>query len=150
MRSLTRDQFLKIFGINSDALDAQQRAGYVALAFGTPIRAMPGRYLDLDLVAMAIAEEEEAPRRRQRNAMQKKIGPPDRLVQRSNQVTWRVGKVHEIDVGAGFIPSPGFTIQQDGQPPALTITFEDLKPAEQCASSMREIIDKATAIRGRD
>jgi hypothetical protein len=30
------------------------------------------------------------------------------------------------------------------------MTFEDLKTAEQCASSMREIIDKATAIRGRD
>jgi hypothetical protein len=55
MRSLTRDQFLKIFGITSGALDAQQRAGYVALAFGTPIPATPGRYLDLDLVAMAIA-----------------------------------------------------------------------------------------------
>jgi hypothetical protein len=55
MRSLTRDQFLKIFGITSGALDAQQRAGYVALAFGTPTPATPGRYLDLDLVAMAIA-----------------------------------------------------------------------------------------------
>jgi hypothetical protein len=30
------------------------------------------------------------------------------------------------------------------------MTFEDLKTAEQCASSMREIIDNATAIRGRD
>jgi hypothetical protein len=55
MRSLTRDQFLKIFGITSGAFDAQQRAGHVALAFGTPIPATPGRYFDLDLVAMAIA-----------------------------------------------------------------------------------------------
>jgi hypothetical protein len=55
MRSLTRDQLLKIFGLTSGAFDAQQRAGYVALAFGTPIPATPGRYLDLDLVAMAIA-----------------------------------------------------------------------------------------------
>src|SRR5262245_36986169 len=55
MRSLTRDQFLKIFGLSSGAFDAQQRAGHVALAFGTPILATPGRYLDLDLVAMAIA-----------------------------------------------------------------------------------------------
>ena len=55
MRSLTRDQFLKIFGLTSGAFDAQQRAGHVALAFGTPIPATPGRYLDLDLVAMAIA-----------------------------------------------------------------------------------------------
>src|SRR5580704_13420101 len=55
MRSLTRDQFLKIFGLTSGAFDAQQRAGHVALAFGTPIPSMPGRYFDLDLVAMALA-----------------------------------------------------------------------------------------------
>jgi len=55
MRPLTRDQFLKIFGLTSGAFDAQQRAGHVALAFGTPIPASPGRYFDLDLVAMAIA-----------------------------------------------------------------------------------------------
>ena len=55
MRSLTRDQFLQIFGLTSGAFDAQQRAGHVALAFRTPIPATPGRYFDLDLVAMAIA-----------------------------------------------------------------------------------------------
>jgi hypothetical protein len=55
MRSLTRDQFLKIMGLTSGAFDAQQRAGHVALAFGTPIPAAPGRYFDLDLVGMAIA-----------------------------------------------------------------------------------------------
>jgi hypothetical protein len=55
MRSLTREQFLKIFGLTSGAFDAQQHAGHVALAFGTPIPATPGRYFDLDLVAMAIA-----------------------------------------------------------------------------------------------
>jgi hypothetical protein len=55
MRSLTRDQLLKIFGLSSGAFDALQRAGHVALAFGTPIPAAPGRYFDLDLVGMAIA-----------------------------------------------------------------------------------------------
>jgi hypothetical protein len=55
MRPLSRDQFLKIFGLTSGAFDAQQRAGHVALAFGTPIPATPGRYFDLDLVGMAIA-----------------------------------------------------------------------------------------------
>jgi hypothetical protein len=55
MRSLARDQFLKIFGLTTGAFDALQRAGHVALAFGTPIPATPGRYFDLDLVAMAIA-----------------------------------------------------------------------------------------------
>jgi hypothetical protein len=55
MRSLTRNQFLQIFGLTSGAFDAQQRAGHVALAFGSPNPATPGRYFDLDLVAMAIA-----------------------------------------------------------------------------------------------
>jgi hypothetical protein len=55
LRSLTRDQFLKIFGLSSGAFDAQQRAGHVALAFGTPIPSTPGHYFDLDLVAMALA-----------------------------------------------------------------------------------------------
>jgi hypothetical protein len=56
VRPLRRDQFLKVFGLTSGAFDAQQRAGHVALAFGTPVPAAPGRYCDLDLVAMAIAE----------------------------------------------------------------------------------------------
>ncbi len=55
MRSLTRDQFLTILGISSPTFDALQRDGHVALAFGTPIPATPGRYLDLDLVGMAMA-----------------------------------------------------------------------------------------------
>jgi hypothetical protein len=55
MRSLTRHQFLAILGMSSPTFDALQRDGHVALAFGTPIPATPGRYLDLDLVAMAMA-----------------------------------------------------------------------------------------------
>jgi len=55
MRSLTRNQFLRIFGLTSGAFDARQRAGHVALAFGTSIPARPGGYFDLDLVGMAIA-----------------------------------------------------------------------------------------------
>jgi hypothetical protein len=65
-------------------------------------------------------------------------------------MAWSVGKVQDIAIAQGFIPSPGFTIQEDGRPPSLTMIFEDLKTAEQCASSMREIIHKATEIRGRD
>jgi len=63
---------------------------------------------------------------------------------------WHVGKVEDIDLGGGFIPSPGFTVQQDGSAPVPTLIFEDLKTAEQCASAMREIVEKATAIRGGD
>src|SRR5271165_2749244 len=54
MQWLTRDEFLEILGITSGAFDQLQHVGHVALAFGTPIPSTPGRYLDLDLVAMAI------------------------------------------------------------------------------------------------
>jgi hypothetical protein len=63
---------------------------------------------------------------------------------------WSVSSVQEIAIGEGFIPSPGFTVQEDGRPPSLTLIFEDLKTAEQCASSMREIFRKATEVVGRD
>lgn len=65
-------------------------------------------------------------------------------------MVWSVSRVEDIAIGPGFIPSPGFTIQENGQSPALTMIFEDLKTAEQCASAMREIVNKATEIIGRD
>jgi hypothetical protein len=54
MQSLSRDEFLEALGLTSGAFDQLQHSGYVALAFGTPMPATPGRYLDLDLVAMWI------------------------------------------------------------------------------------------------
>lgn len=54
MQTLTRDEFLEVLGLTSGAFDQLQHSGHVALAFGTPMPATPGRYLDLDLVAMAI------------------------------------------------------------------------------------------------
>lgn len=54
MQSLSRDEFLEVLGLTGGAFDQLQHAGHVALAFGTPLPATPGRYLDLDLVAMAI------------------------------------------------------------------------------------------------
>jgi len=65
-------------------------------------------------------------------------------------MAWSVSRVEDMIIGQGFIPSPGFTIQEDGRPPSLTVIFEDLKTAEQCASAMRQIINKATEIVGRD
>jgi len=55
MRALTRDQLLTVMGMTSGGFDAQHRARHVALAFGSPHPAMPGRYCDLDLVGLAIA-----------------------------------------------------------------------------------------------
>jgi hypothetical protein len=54
MQHLSRDEFLEVLGLTGGAFDQLQHAGHVALAFGTPLPATPGRYLDLDLVAMAI------------------------------------------------------------------------------------------------
>src|SRR5580700_3637390 len=53
IRSLTRNEFLELLGLTGGAFDQLQHAGHVALSFGTPLPATPGRYLDLDLVAMA-------------------------------------------------------------------------------------------------
>jgi hypothetical protein len=54
MQTLTRNEFLELLGLTSGAFDQLQHNGHVALAFGTPLPATPGRYLDLDLVAMAV------------------------------------------------------------------------------------------------
>jgi hypothetical protein len=54
MQFLTRREFLEVLGTTAGAFDQLQHAGHVALAFGAPIPATPGRYLDLDAVAMAI------------------------------------------------------------------------------------------------
>jgi hypothetical protein len=51
-----RDEFLELVGLRSGVFDQLQHAGFVALAFGTPLPARRGRYLDLDLVAVAINE----------------------------------------------------------------------------------------------
>src|SRR6516225_4887038 len=53
MQSLTREEFLELVALTGGAFDQLQHAGHVALAFGVPLPATPGRYLDLDLVAMA-------------------------------------------------------------------------------------------------
>jgi hypothetical protein len=54
VQRLSREEFLELLGLTGGAFDQLQHAGHVALAFGTPMPATPGRYLDLDLVAMAI------------------------------------------------------------------------------------------------
>jgi hypothetical protein len=54
MQHLSRDEFLELLGLTGGAFDQLQHAGHVALAFGAPMPSTLGRYLDLDLVAMAI------------------------------------------------------------------------------------------------
>lgn len=55
MQHVTREEFLELLDLTGGTLDQLQYAGHVALAFGTPMPATPGRYLDCDLVAMATA-----------------------------------------------------------------------------------------------
>ena len=55
MQSLGRDEFLGILGVTSGYFDQLQHEGHAALAFGAQLPGTPGRYCDLDLVAMAIA-----------------------------------------------------------------------------------------------
>ena len=54
MQTLTRNEFLELLNLSSGTFDQLRHAGHVALAFGVPLPAMPGRYLDLDLLAMAV------------------------------------------------------------------------------------------------
>jgi hypothetical protein len=54
MQFVSRDEFLELLGLTSGAFDQLQFAGHVALAFNTRLPATAGRYLDLDLIAMAI------------------------------------------------------------------------------------------------
>ena len=54
MQALTRNEFLELLRLSSGNFDQLQHTGHVALAFGTPLPATPGRYIDLDLIAMAI------------------------------------------------------------------------------------------------
>ena len=55
MQHIARDELLELLGMTSGVFDQLQYAGHVALAFGTPMPATPGRYLDCDLVGMATA-----------------------------------------------------------------------------------------------
>jgi hypothetical protein len=54
MQYLSRDELLELLRMTGGAFDQLQHSGHVALAFGTPMPATAGRYLDLDAVAMSI------------------------------------------------------------------------------------------------
>jgi hypothetical protein len=54
MQQVTRDELLELLGITSGTFDQLQHMGHVALAFGAPIPATPGRYLDCDVAGMAV------------------------------------------------------------------------------------------------
>jgi hypothetical protein len=63
-------------------------------------------------------------------------------------MAWSVGTVQYISLEEGAPELPGFFIQE-GSSPALTLVFEDRKTAEECATAMTHIFNKAFGISGR-
>jgi hypothetical protein len=64
-------------------------------------------------------------------------------------MAWNVGKVQDTSIGRG--PAlPGFTIQQQGRSPTMTIIFDDQKTAQECADLMQAIVARAAVMRGHD
>jgi hypothetical protein len=63
-------------------------------------------------------------------------------------MAWIVGTVQNISLEAGAPELPGFFIQEDSSP-ALALVFEDIKTADECASAMKQIFNKALGISGR-
>jgi hypothetical protein len=63
-------------------------------------------------------------------------------------MAWIVGTVQNISLEEGAPEHPGFFIQE-GSSPALALVFEDIKTADECASAMKQIFNKALGIRGR-
>jgi hypothetical protein len=63
-------------------------------------------------------------------------------------MAWIVGSVQKISLQDGAPELPGFFVQE-GSSPALALVFDDRKTAEECATTMKRIFDKAVGIRGR-
>jgi hypothetical protein len=63
-------------------------------------------------------------------------------------MAWIVGTVQNISLEDGAPEFPGFFIQE-GSSPALALVFEDIKTAQECASAMQQIFNKARGISGR-
>jgi hypothetical protein len=64
-------------------------------------------------------------------------------------MAWIVSTVQSISLAEGLPDRPGFFIEQQGSSPTLTVVFEDRKTADECATAMKLIFDKAAGIRGQ-
>ena len=60
-------------------------------------------------------------------------------------MAWTVSSVQSISLAEGLPDRPGFFIEQQGSSPTLTVVFEDRKTADECATAMKLIFDKAAA-----
>jgi hypothetical protein len=55
--------------------------------------------------------------------------------------------VQSISLEEGLPNRPGFFVGPSDSPTTLTLVFEDLATAEDCAKAMKHILDKAVGIR---
>jgi len=62
-------------------------------------------------------------------------------------MAWVLSTVQNISLEEGAPELPGFFIGQAESSPALTLVFNDTKTAEECANSMKRILDKAVGMR---
>jgi hypothetical protein len=62
-------------------------------------------------------------------------------------MAWIVGTVQSISLEEGLPNRPGFFVGPSDSPTTLTLVFEDLATAEDCAKAMKHILDKAVGIR---
>jgi hypothetical protein len=62
-------------------------------------------------------------------------------------MAWIVSTVQSISLEEGAPELPGFFCQ--GSSAELTLVFEDVTTAEECAHAMKRILDKAVGITAR-
>jgi hypothetical protein len=64
-------------------------------------------------------------------------------------MAWIVSTVQSISLEEGAPELPGFFVGQSSSSPELTLVFEDVSTAEECANAIKRILDRAVGIRAR-
>jgi hypothetical protein len=64
-------------------------------------------------------------------------------------MAWIVSTVQSVSLQEGAPELPGFFVGQSASSPELTLVFEDVTTAEECANAMKRILDRAVGIRAR-
>jgi hypothetical protein len=62
-------------------------------------------------------------------------------------MAWIVSTVQSISLEEGLPNRPGFFVGPSDSSPTLTLVFEDVTTAEDCANAMKHILDKAVGIK---
>jgi hypothetical protein len=68
---------------------------------------------------------------------------------REQNMAWIVSTVQSISLEEGAPELPGFFVGQSSSSAELTLVFEDVTTAEECANAIKRILDKAVGIRAR-